>query len=325
MTGSEESPLVSIVTPVYNGEAYLAECIESVCSQTYPNWEYVIVDNRSTDRSREIAENYAGKDPRIRIHVNETFLPLMQNWNHALRQISESSKYCKVVHADDRLFPECVASMVKVAEDNPRAGIVGSYRLEENQVTLDGIPYQDTIISGREVARWYFLDGIYLFGSPTSILIRSDLVRARTKFYNEANLHADTEICFDLLRHTDFGFSHQVLTFTRRHNEAITSMTRRLNTFLPASLHVLKCYGPDYLNEDEFNKAIRTSINRYYHFLARSLVRLMKPRNWAQNHEFWTYHLTALKDLGYDLSRVRLAGALFITLYNGLLKKLQIH
>jgi glycosyltransferase involved in cell wall biosynthesis len=144
MTGSEELPLVSIVTPVYNGETCLAECIESVCAQTYPNWEYVIVDNRSTDRSREIAENHAGKDPRIRIHVNETFLPLMQNWNHALRQISESSKYCKVVLADDRLFTECVSSMVKVAEDNPRAGIVGSYRLEENQVNLDGIPYSST-------------------------------------------------------------------------------------------------------------------------------------------------------------------------------------
>ncbi len=68
------------------------------------------------------------KDPRIRIHVNETFLPLMQNWNHALRQISKHSKYCKVVHADDWLFPECVSSMVKVAEENPQAGIVGSYQ-----------------------------------------------------------------------------------------------------------------------------------------------------------------------------------------------------
>ena len=86
MSGSKELPLVSIVTPVYNGESYLAECIESVCAQTYSNWEYVIVDNRSTDRTREIAENYAGKDPRIRVHVNETFLPLMQNWNHALRE-----------------------------------------------------------------------------------------------------------------------------------------------------------------------------------------------------------------------------------------------
>jgi len=324
MTGSEELPLVSIVTPVYNGEIYLAECIESVCAQTYPNWEYIIVDNRSTDRSREIAENYAGKDPRIRIHVNETFLPLMQNWNHALRQISKHSKYCKVVHADDWLFPECVSSMVKVAEENPQVGIIGSYRLDEDQVNLDGIPYPSTVISGREVARLNLLDGLYLFGSPTSLLLRSDLVRARRNFYNEGNLHADTEICFDLLRHTDFGFSHQVLTYTRRHNEAVTSMSRRLNTYISTGLLVLKKYGADYLNENEINNATRIRMNLYYRFLAKSLIRMIMRRDWAQQRELWTYHMTMLKSLGHRFSRGRLAGAVFILLYNGFLRRLQI-
>ena len=51
-------PLVSVATPVYNGERHLAECIESVLAQTYQNWEYIIVNNCSTDRTREIAESY---------------------------------------------------------------------------------------------------------------------------------------------------------------------------------------------------------------------------------------------------------------------------
>ncbi|HWG97207.1 MAG TPA: glycosyltransferase, partial [Nitrospira sp.] len=55
-------PLVSIVTPVYNGEKYLAECIESILAQTFPRWDYTIVNNCSTDRSLEIAECYAQKD-----------------------------------------------------------------------------------------------------------------------------------------------------------------------------------------------------------------------------------------------------------------------
>src|SRR5439155_14855095 len=99
-------PLVSVVTPVYNGEKYLSECIESVLAQTYQNWEYIIVNNCSTDNSLEIAQGYAKKDPRIGIHNNPEFVGVIQNHNIAFRQVASASKYCKVVHADDWLFPE---------------------------------------------------------------------------------------------------------------------------------------------------------------------------------------------------------------------------
>ena len=59
-------PLVSIITPFYNTEQYIAECIESVLAQTYAHWEYILVNNQSTDASRTIAEQYARKDSRIR-------------------------------------------------------------------------------------------------------------------------------------------------------------------------------------------------------------------------------------------------------------------
>ena len=94
---NNSSPLVSVVTPVYNGEKYLDECIRSVRSQTYQNWEYTILNNCSTDRSLEIAERHASEDERIRIVNTDELLPLMKNHNYALRQISPDSKYCKVV------------------------------------------------------------------------------------------------------------------------------------------------------------------------------------------------------------------------------------
>ena len=50
-TSGNDEPLVSVVTPVYNGDKYLADCVESVLKQTYQNWEYVIVNNCSTDRT----------------------------------------------------------------------------------------------------------------------------------------------------------------------------------------------------------------------------------------------------------------------------------
>src|ERR1035437_3708414 len=137
-------PAVSIVTPVYNGAQYLVECIESVLAQTYQHWDYTIVNNCSTDGTLQIAERYAAKDPRIRVHNNQNFLQVVANHNHALRQISPTSKYCKLVFADDWLFPECLERMVALAEAHPPVGIVSSYGLRDSTGMWTGLPYPST-------------------------------------------------------------------------------------------------------------------------------------------------------------------------------------
>ena len=302
-------PLVSVVTPVYNTEKYLAECIESVLAQTYQNWEYIIVNNCSTDRSLEIAQKYAGQDARIHLCQNSEFLSQMGNWNHSLRQISPVSKYCKIVHADDWLFPDCLAQMVAVAEAHPTTGLVGAYRLEEDRVTLDGLPYPSPLISGRDICRRFFLDSLYLFGSPTSLLIRSDLIRSRTAFYNEANIHADLEVCFELLQQADFGFVHQVLTFTRRHNEATTAYTSRFSTILIGSLIALKKYGPIYLTEAEYKQRSKDFIDFHYRFLAQQVFEFREK-------VFWEYQRNELNKLGYSFSWGRVVMAVLREMLN---------
>src|SRR4051812_44675555 len=109
-------PLVSILTPVYNGEEFFVEAIESVLKQTYENFEYIIINNCSKDRTLEIATAYAAKDSRIRVHDNKTFVGVIENHNIAFGLMSPEAKYCKVVSADDFIFPECVASLVQAAE-----------------------------------------------------------------------------------------------------------------------------------------------------------------------------------------------------------------
>jgi glycosyltransferase involved in cell wall biosynthesis len=216
-------PLVSIVTPVYNGEAFLDECIRSVLAQTYQNWEYIILDNCSSDRTLMIAEKYAATNNRIRIFSNTTLLPIMKNWNQALRHMSSDSRYCKVVHADDFLLPECLARMVDVAQACPDAGMVGAYCLWGNRVVSDGLPYGVTAFSGKEIGKMTLLDKIYCFWSPSALMIRSDIIRRRDCFFNEAHLHADIEVCYEILQEFDFAFVHQVLTYIRTHDDSVTS------------------------------------------------------------------------------------------------------
>jgi glycosyltransferase involved in cell wall biosynthesis len=293
--------LVSVVTPVYNGEPFLRECIESVLAQTYSNWDYTIVNNCSTDRTLEIAQEYADRDPRIRIHNNETFLRVIANYNNAVRQISPASKYCKVLAADDWLFPECLDKMVGLAEEHPSVGIVTSCVLVGTRVMFDDVlPYPGTIMSGNDACRARLLGSQYLFGAASLGLFRSDVVRSRHSLYNESNLHGDTEACFALLEHHDLGFVHQVLAFRREHEGALSSYANRMNTYAPGRLGELVTYGPRYLSVAEQEQRRRDTIGSYYQYLATQVYLLREQK-------FWSFHGAKLAESGYPLSKVRLA------------------
>jgi len=294
------TPLVSVITPVYNGAEYLAECIESVLAQTYPNWDHTIVDNCSTDGSLEIARGYAQKDQRIRICENEKFLRVNANHNRAFRQISPDSKYCKVVFADDWIFPECLERMVGIAEECPSAGIVGAYVLEGQYVACAGLPYKSKLFSGREICRERFLRGLHVFGPANNVLFRADLVRSRDPFYNESNLHADIESCIALLRACDFGFVHQVLTFTRERPGSLTAMSKDMHTIMAGKLHDLVMYGRDFLSQEELEACLERDLSDYYATLVGGLVRF-------QGKRFWDYHKRKLTEAGVGFSRLRLA------------------
>jgi glycosyltransferase involved in cell wall biosynthesis len=312
-------PLVSVLTPVYNGEKYLVDCIESILRQTYKNWEYTIVNNCSTDRTLEIAQNYANENPKIRIHNNQHFLNLVENSNHAFHLISKESKYCKIVHADDWLFPECIEKMVEVAESNPTVGIVSSYRLDEKSVNCDGLPYPSTVISGRKVCRSTILGEYFLYGSPTTVLIRSDIIQSRRSFYNEYGFsHEDTEACYDVLKDFDFGFVHKILSFTRRHNETSTTICKRINSYIFFDIFIHKKYGPIYLSDQEYKELLRMKIKRYYRFLAKSIFQ-------RKGDEFWNYHKRGLRKIGIPLSYIELSKAIFIVVYNKFLNALKIN
>jgi glycosyltransferase involved in cell wall biosynthesis len=303
MNDTARTPLVSVVTPVHNGARYLVECIESILAQTYQHWECVIVDNHSTDETANIAAIYATKDARIHLRRTERLLSAAANHNFALAQMSPRSRYCKFVQADDWLFPECIARMVEVGERHPSVGIIGAYRLDGNRVNLDGLPYPSTVVSGRDLCRATLLGHVYVFGSPTSIMIRADLVQGSPGLFDESTFprHWDGPACLELLRTTDFGFVHQVLTYTRRPSEARTSVSRQINSYWADDLIALHRYGPMFLEPDELRQRRRSQLTRYYAYLGRNLLR--------RDHTFWSYHRRTLAALGIQVSQFRLAAA----------------
>ncbi|MFC2043239.1 glycosyltransferase family 2 protein [Chloroflexota bacterium] len=294
-----ELPSVSIVTPVYNGEKFLAEAIDSILTQTYHNWEYTIVDNCSTDRTLEIAHSFSRKDKRIRICQNSDLLPIIDNHNFAMSQISEKSRYCKVLHADDLLFPECLSSMVEVAEAYPTTGIISSYRLAGNRVRSDGISYNIQFLTGSEVCRRSLMEGyFFVFGNPSSLLLRSDIVRLHDPFYTQS-FCPDVEACYTVLKESDFGFVHQVLTYTRLHGESRTSSMEGLGMGYLANLNVLTKFGGFYLTQEEYEACLRKRLHDYYRFLGVSLMQYRES-------DFWRHQEEYLGSMGFSLNKSRI-------------------
>ena len=295
-------PLISVVTPMFNEAEHLRECIESVRAQTYSNWEYIIVDNCSSDQSHDIALSYQAKDRRIRLIKNQEFLPAIANFNHSLSFISPVSTYCKIVFGDDWIFPECLEKMVEVAEKYPSVGVVGSYSLRGSRVECGGLPYPSTFTSGRELCRRWFLDGLNVFGSSTCLLFRSDLVRQRHPFFEVENVHSDMETCIALLKGCDFGFVHQVLTFSRERSNSLFAMTSSINMATVSNVQGLVNHGAYYLSEAEYKICLDRDLSNYYATLVSGLLR-------GRGKGFFRYYRNGLFSVGLKFSWLRLCHA----------------
>jgi glycosyltransferase involved in cell wall biosynthesis len=292
------SPLVSIVVPVHQGAGTLGECLESILAQTYSHWECTVLENCSTDASLEIARRFATRDARIRVVKNGTFLPALANHNAALRLISPDSRYCKVVFADDWIFRDCLSEMVRVAEAHPSVGLVGAYWRQGDEICGLGLTTSNTVFSGRDIGRRHFLERLYVFGSANSLLYRADLVRARPAFFNESNIHADTEVCFDLLKSCDFGFVHKTLTFTRVRPDSLTARSADLQTSFAGGLRTLLAHGQHYLTRQELDRLLEQRVADYYQFLSANLLR-------GRSRAFWAYHKAQLEETtGFSWARL---------------------
>ncbi len=313
---STRSPLVSVVIPVYNGGDVIANAIRSVLAQTYDNFELTIANNCSTDGTRAIAEEFARKDPRVRVYNATEFVSVVDSHNRAFTLVSDDAKYCKILDSDDTLFPHCLSEMVPVAEAYPTVGMVSSFVLRDSRVVFDGLPLGGPMWNGRDVVRRYFLDGVHVFGGPSTSLIRASVLREQRPFYNPHVYHGDTEAYLGILQRHDFGYVHQVLSFQRRAQQAATTpYLARMRAYPAAVLDLLTRYGPLYLTPAEFERCLRNAEHDYYSMLSRS---------WYDGlgKDFWEFHRHSATDLENPIDNAKLAKYVAMRFIDGALNPL---
>jgi glycosyltransferase involved in cell wall biosynthesis len=120
---TDQQPKVSVVITAYNREKYIGQAIESVLAQTLTDFELIIVDDCSRDKTAEIAHSYSS-DPRVRVYVNERNLRQFPNRNHA--STLARGAFLKFHDSDDLLYPHCLEVMAAALEHEPRAAFAVS-------------------------------------------------------------------------------------------------------------------------------------------------------------------------------------------------------
>jgi glycosyltransferase involved in cell wall biosynthesis len=132
--GHGGGPLVSVVTPVFNRADFVGKAIESVQRQTFTDWEYVIVDNGSTDSTREVVKSYAQRDSRIHLIENDrNMIALSLN----LGVNAAAGKYISQLDSDDEYLPKTLEVMAAELESHPTWGLaIGYYELMDEIGTV---------------------------------------------------------------------------------------------------------------------------------------------------------------------------------------------
>lgn len=170
----ENKPLCSVVMSVYNGEEYLKESIDSILQQSYVNFEFIIIDDASTDSSLEIIQSY--DEPRIILIQNNKNLFLAASLNKGIR--IAKGDYIVRMDADDVSMPERLMKQVSFMELNPQVGISGTCSEIIGYGMGHGNYSQDD-----QTIKFKLLHECHLL-HPT-LIIRKELIFDNDLFYNE--------------------------------------------------------------------------------------------------------------------------------------------
>lgn len=205
-----ESPLVSVLMTAYNREKYIAEAIESVLASSYKNFELIIVDDRSNDRTVEIARSYQAADNRVQVYINDNNLGDYPNRNRAASYAK--GEYLKYVDADDHIYPWGLQLLVQMMEQFPEAGW-GLCSIRQN----DGKPFPFILTPSEAYAYHYLGQGLF-HKAPLSAIIKRNV-------FNEVNgfaairMAGDFELWHRLAQRYPVLLMPEGIVWYRKHGE----------------------------------------------------------------------------------------------------------
>jgi glycosyltransferase involved in cell wall biosynthesis len=223
---SDRRPKVSIGLPVYNGQRYLRESVDSLLAQTFEDFELILCDNASTDETASICRDYAARDPRVRYHRNATNIGAIPNFNAVFEQ--SRGEYFKWAASDDIHAPRFLEKTVAILDGDPSVILAyGKTILIDdagNQLDSRPVNLADAIDSPSPSAR--FRAALHEeFCTPIFGLIRADIL-SRTGLHRNF-YSSDKVLIAELSLHGRFHRVDDFLFHRRCHAEQSTTMSSR--------------------------------------------------------------------------------------------------
>lgn len=181
------SPMLSVVVPVYNGEKYLEEALDSIVSQEGVDMEVIIGDHSSTDSSLEIASRYAD-DERVRIITTPPGGFVQRSWTNV--STYATGKYIKLVCADDVIYSGLLARQVDLLESRPGSVMTACRRdvtdaSGKTLIASMGLQGVAQRMSGDAAVRRAIRAGRNIFGEPGCVTMRTDAFRAAGGWFGD--------------------------------------------------------------------------------------------------------------------------------------------
>lgn len=211
-----KSPEVTVLMSVYNGEKYLRQAVESILSQSMPDFEFIIIDDGSNDNSLAIIRCYS--DPRIRLIQNKTNFGLVKSLNIGIELAK--GKYIARMDCDDVSLPERLTKQKQYLDKHPEVGVVGTgfQIVDENGIIISthNFPLQHDVI------RWSLC-----FFSPIvhpSVMMRKDVVLKVGKYDPARQYAQDYDLWRRLSNITCLANLRDSLLFLRKHDKNISAV-----------------------------------------------------------------------------------------------------
>ncbi len=226
---SENKPLVSIISPTYNHEKYISDCIKSVLAQTYNNWEMIIIDDGSTDNTFSIAQDYAKKDARITAFTQKNIgiFRLGESYNFALSKCK--GKYVAILECDDIWLQNKLTIQIDAMEKNPQCVLswgkayLSSVDLSENYYLAPKNMEEIQLFNNKPIGS-FLKKFIYTTLIPAlTIVIRKAELDNLGGFVQKHNLPlVDIPTTLELLLRGEFAFIDQPLGHWRIYPTQVT-------------------------------------------------------------------------------------------------------